>query len=282
MSKASEVVAIATAEIGYKEKASNANLDEKTANAGSANWTKYARDLADAGYYNGNKNGYAWCDVFVDWCFFKAFGKDKGQEIQCQTGPLGAGCTYSAQYYKEQGRYDKTPQVGDQVFFQANGEIGHTGIVVKVSETKITTVEGNSGDQVNQNTYTRASNYIAGYGHPKYDENDGGVIASTTQTTDSVSAATDTPEEKTEAAEKTVTVQLTQLSKGSEGPSVKTLQRIIRVRGINNRIDIDGEFGPITKAGVIALQKVLFPNEESEWDGVVGERTWTATLTKLN
>ena len=57
MSKASEIVAIALAQIGYKEKASNKNLDDPAANAGSANWTKYARDLASAGYYNGNKNG---------------------------------------------------------------------------------------------------------------------------------------------------------------------------------------------------------------------------------
>ena len=67
MAKASDVVKIALAEVGYKEKASNSQLDNPTANAGSNNYTKYARDLRDAGYYNGNKNGFAWCDVFVDW-----------------------------------------------------------------------------------------------------------------------------------------------------------------------------------------------------------------------
>ena len=85
MSKPSDIVTIALAEVGYREKASNASLDDKTANAGAANWTKYARDLAAAGYYNGNKNGYAWCDVFVDWCFFKAYGAVEGQRIQCQS-----------------------------------------------------------------------------------------------------------------------------------------------------------------------------------------------------
>ena len=49
MSKTSDIVAIALAEVGYKEKASNAYLDDKTANAGAANWTKYARHLAAAG-----------------------------------------------------------------------------------------------------------------------------------------------------------------------------------------------------------------------------------------
>ena len=57
--RASDVIAIALAEVGYKEKASNSQLDDKTANAGSNNYTKYARDLKNAGYYNGNKNGYA-------------------------------------------------------------------------------------------------------------------------------------------------------------------------------------------------------------------------------
>ena len=70
MSKASDVIKIALAEVGYREKATNANLDLATANAGTGNWTKYARDLWQQGYYNGNKNGYAWCDVFVDWCFW--------------------------------------------------------------------------------------------------------------------------------------------------------------------------------------------------------------------
>ena len=274
MSKASEIVAIALAQIGYKEKASNKNLDDPAANAGSANWTKYARDLASAGYYNGNKNGFAWCDVFVDWCFFKAYGKDEGQRIQCQTGPYGAGCTYSMQYYQQQGRCDKNPKVGDQIFFRYSGSSGadHTGIVVEVTSSQIVTVEGNSGNQVKRNTYARNYSCIIGYGHPLYDEADG--------TTAAPSPVAEI--KKTEATEKAVTVSLKQLSQGSTGAQVKTIQRIIYVCGINSKIDIDGDFGPITKAGVIDLQKKLFPNTSSEWDGVVGKNTWTAALTALN
>ena len=276
MSKASEIVAIALAQIGYKEKASNKNLDDPAANAGSANWTKYARDLASAGYYNGNKNGFAWCDVFVDWCFFKAYGKDEGQRIQCQTGPYGAGCTYSMQYYQQQGRCDKNPKVGDQIFFRYSGSNGadHTGIVVEVSSSQIVTVEGNSGNQVKKNTYARSNSTIIGYGHPLYDEDD------VTTAAPAPSPVAET--KKTEATEKAVTVSLNQLSQGSTGAQVKTIQRIIYVRGINSQISIDGDFGPITKAGVIALQKKLFPNTSSEWDGVVGKNTWTAVLTALN
>lgn len=175
---AETVLKIALAEVGYLEKAGNSNLDSPTGNAGYNNYTKYARDLASAGYYNGNKNGYAWCDVFVDWCFYKAYGKVKGQEIECQTGPYGAGCTMSAQYYKAQGRFDKAPQVGDQIFFyDSAGVIGHTGLVYAVNSTTVYTVEGNTsgasgvvanGGGVCKKSYSRGYGRIAGYGHPKY------------------------------------------------------------------------------------------------------------------
>lgn len=56
-----DLVALAESEVGYLEKASNAQLDDKTANAGGANYTKYARDLDAIGFYNGKKQGYAWC-----------------------------------------------------------------------------------------------------------------------------------------------------------------------------------------------------------------------------
>ena len=186
MAKVSDVVKIALAEVGYKEKASNSQLDNPTANAGSNNYTKYARDLRDAGYYNGNKNGFAWCDVFVDWCFYKAFGKTEGQRIECQTGDLGAGCKYSKQYYKNKGRCDRNPKVGDQIFFTSGGTISHTGIVTAVSGEKVTTVEGNSGDAVKKHTYSLSNSYIDSFGHPLYDEDEQKVEP--------------TPEQKTEPA----------------------------------------------------------------------------------
>lgn len=74
------LITIAKNEIEYLEKASNNNLDSKTANAGNNNYTKYARDLDTIpGFYNGKKQGFDWCDIFVDWCFAKAFGVDKAK-----------------------------------------------------------------------------------------------------------------------------------------------------------------------------------------------------------
>ena len=82
----SRVLAVAVAEIGYKEKASNSQLDDKTANAGSANYTKYARDFDKKypNWYNGKKNGFAWCDMFVDWCFLTAYGYETALRLLCQ------------------------------------------------------------------------------------------------------------------------------------------------------------------------------------------------------
>ena len=269
MCSPSRVIAIATAEIGYKEKATNASLDSPTANAGSGNWTKYARDLAAAGYYNGNKNGYEWCDVFVDWCFYKACGsKAEAQYVQCQTGPLGAAVNYSADYYRAQGRYDRTPRPGDQVFFQQNGKLVHTGIVTKVTAEQITTVEGNASNEVRRRTYGRSDSYIAGYGHPRYEG--------------SADVPALAPGEKVGPA---VTVSLNLLQTGSTGPQVKTVQRLLNAAGFTDARDRvlaeDGEFGANTKAAVIKVQKDLFPTESAQWDGIVGERTWSGLLRKL-
>lgn len=178
-----KVLAIAEAEVGYLEKASNSQLDNKTANAGSNNWTKYARDLYAAGYYNGNKNGYAWCDVFVDWLFYMASGKDAthAQEVECQTGEYGAGCTFSSRYYEYQGRFYKSnPKIGDQIFFGTDkNNITHTGIVYKVDANRVYTIEGNTsagndvvipnGGAVARKSYSLSSANIFGYGRPKYD-----------------------------------------------------------------------------------------------------------------
>lgn len=269
MSNPSDVVAIALAEVGYREKASNASLDDKTVNAGSGNWTKYARDLAAAGYYNGNKNGYAWCDVFVDWCFFKAYGAVEGQRIQCQTGNLGAGCIYSAQYFRQQGRYDKNPKVGDQVFFQSGGSIGHTGIVVEVTASTIVTVEGNSSDQVKKNTYSRASSYIAGYGHPLYSDSDGA-----SSTADSVPATT--------PVLTTCDVKVPLLKNGDNSAAVKNAQALLILKGYScggrfklGRETPDGEFGTTTEKSVKSFQG----KKKLAADGIIGSDTWTALLT---
>lgn len=180
------VVKIALSQLGYREKRSNSQLDETAANAGTNNYTKYARDLdAISGFYNGKKNGYAWCDIFVDWCFVKAYGVEKATELLCQKmGGSGAGCTYSLGYYSAKGRFVKRsegkPQVGDQIFFGTGvSNSTHTGLVVAVDDNSVHTVEGNTNDNptvvaegigVYYKTYALTKSSIIGYGRPNFDD----------------------------------------------------------------------------------------------------------------
>lgn len=167
----SKLLEIARAELGYKEKETNSQLDDKTANAGDGNWTKYARDLHSAGYYQAAKNGYAWCDMFVDWCFWKLAGEDKtkGEWLECQTGLYGAGCEWSSDCYRRAGRFDKNPQPGDQIFFGKTDAEEHTGIVEKIEDGKVHTIEGNASNMCKRCTYSLTSSRIVGYGHPCFD-----------------------------------------------------------------------------------------------------------------
>ena len=69
------LIKIAEAEIGYLEKKSNSQLDSKTANAGSANYTKYWRDVYPS------YQAQPWCAAFVSWCFEKAFGLETAKKL---------------------------------------------------------------------------------------------------------------------------------------------------------------------------------------------------------
>lgn len=176
-----KVIKIARAEVGYKEKESVMSLDSATANAGDNNFTKYARDLDNIkNFYNGRKQGCSWCDIFVDWCFYKAYGTTNARKLLCQPlKSLGAGCKYSMQYYKNKKQFYTVPEVGDQIFFSgSSGEAGHTGLVYKVTGSYVYTVEGNTsstsgvvdnGGCVAEKKYSIKNSRILGYGRPKYD-----------------------------------------------------------------------------------------------------------------
>lgn len=189
---ASKVVEIALGEVGYLEKKTNSQLDNKTANAGYNNYTKYARDLDNiSSFYNGKKNGYAWCDIFTDWVFVQAFGVEKAKELLCQPDKsYGAGCYYSARYYKNKGQfYTQNPKPGDQIFFwnSSKSDVAHTGIVYDVDRTYVYTVEGNTssdsgvvanGGGVFCKKYKLNYARIYGYGRPNYDvENSDGSVS---------------------------------------------------------------------------------------------------------
>jgi len=171
---ASAVVAVAAGEIGYLEKETNSQLDDKTANAGDENFTKYARDFDQKfpAWYNGKKNGFAWCDMFVDWCFLTAFGYENALRLLCQPErSCGAGCTYSLSYYRNRGQFHTSnPEPGDQIFFgNSINSSSHTGIVEKADGSRVYTIEGNTSDRVARRSYALNDSKIIGYGRPAYD-----------------------------------------------------------------------------------------------------------------
>ena len=262
---AKQLVEIATAEIGYHEKASNANLDSKTANSGNKNFTKYGRDLFNAGFFNGNKNGFDWCAQFPTWCAWKLTGKDKAkaEHILCVGGDLSAGCGFALKYYKAAGRFDKTPKVVEQIFVKYNLSdtsytADHTGIVVRVTDKLIETIEGNSGNEVKRKAYQRTDKTIIGYGHPRYDAE---------------------PENVVTKEVKTVKIEMPILRKGSTGAAVKTLQRLLRqLQYVNidgkTLIIVDGSFGSNTEAAVKRYQQ----KHLNGVDGIVGVKTWNKLL----
>ena len=179
-----KVVDIALAEIGYLEKASSAYLDDKYRNAGNKNYTKYGRDM-HALYPSVMDYPAAWCDAFVDWCFYKAYGISNAKKLLC--GNFDDYTVASAQLYKNEGAWYKTPEVGDQVFFtNASGGICHTGLVVKVNKSKriCWTVEGNTssaagvvanGGCVRKKSYEFDYVRVAGFGRPRYGQVSGYV-----------------------------------------------------------------------------------------------------------
>ena len=163
-----QVLDLAVKYIGYKEKASNKDLYSFDDNAGKGNYTMFQAELAKAGFWNNNKQGYEWCTSFVAWCFWRLCGNVEAKRILCLTGDYGASCVSWAKYYAAQARLFTKPQVGDQYFQRgSDGKPCHTGIVESVNCNTFVTIEGNYGNAVQRVTRYLGST-VYGFGRPKY------------------------------------------------------------------------------------------------------------------
>ena len=133
---AARIIEVALAEIGTVETGENL--------------TKYGKFT--------KADGLPWCGSFVNWCFDQAKVKL----------PSMVSTAAGAHKMKELGRFFETsPQLGDLCFmdFPHDGidRISHIGIVVKVGQSSVLTIEGNTsgdGDQRNGGMVMLKRRYI--------------------------------------------------------------------------------------------------------------------------
>ena len=168
-------------ERNYTEKDSLTDLNDKTKNAGDDNYTKYSQEVDALGVFSAQVQGQPWCATWVTDGFINTYGVDKGLDMLCQPSKNSnaACCGDAAEYYQKAGRWYTSPQVGDQVFFKTTKyQYAHTGIVTKVTDTEVTTIEGNTssekgvvsnGGAVTKKHYPVGYSGFKGFGRPKYE-----------------------------------------------------------------------------------------------------------------
>lgn len=262
MDKAIEkVILIAKNEEGYLEKKSNSQLDSKTANAGSANFTKYWRDIEPS------YQGQPWCAAFVSWCFMKAFGLEKAKKllkhwpyVYCPT--LGNLFTRNA-----------NPKIGDIVIFYHNGTFTHTGLVTAVIGDRFYTIEGNTSGAsgiIANGGGVCAKNYLnTQMPGTKFCTPDYSIVsdASAPAKPENTSSNTTQIGEKYMFEPKTVKA-------GDKNTSVLLLQEILKSRGFKGKnkkdLDLDWKAGDNTIYALKQYQK----SRGLDVDGVCGSATW--------
>lgn len=112
-----------------------------------------------------------WCACFVSWCANECGYIDSGVISKF------AGCINGVQWFKERGQWQDRnfePSAGQIIFYDwddengQDGEADHVGIVERVENGIVYTVEGNSGDACRQRQYAVGYYEILGYGCPAY------------------------------------------------------------------------------------------------------------------
>lgn len=133
-------------------------------------------NVSGAPYWSwyGFNSRVEWCACFVSWCANECGYIDAG------VIPKFAGCVWGVEWFRDRGLWQDNsyePRPGDIIFFDwdnkgssgsQDGESDHVGIVEKVENGTVYTIEGNSGDSCRENHYAVGYYEILGYGVPQY------------------------------------------------------------------------------------------------------------------
>ena len=244
-------------QIGYHEGDNNYNRY-----AASGDW--------DERFYGFSADNVPWCDVFADAAYITCFGFEDGARMTYQYPHGYAACSLSANAYRNNGAFYKTPEVGDQVFFYVDGDINHTGIVVAVNDMYNTfqCVEGNSSDSVAYTSYTITNPTIAGFGRPDW----------------SIVETSESDEEQSDVIHPQLrrTYLHLELGDGVGDPKeqVRVWQQFLLWWGMDlSEYGADGEYGHETYNATLAWQrKVKEIGGDVEINGVVDEDDWVEII----
>ena len=112
-----------------------------------------------------------WCACFVSWC------ANKCRYIDAGIIPKFSGCINGVDWFKDREQWignSFEPSPGMIIFFDWDDEDGqdgnadHVGIVEKVENGRVYTIEGNTSDSCRQRSYPVGYYQILGYGVPNY------------------------------------------------------------------------------------------------------------------
>lgn len=244
------LIAVAKNEIGYLEKATNAQLDSKTANAGYNNYTKYWRDIYPA------YQGQPWCACQISWDMMTAFGLETAKKL-LRHWPY-VYCPTMANLFTLYAN----PQVGDIVIFKHNGVFTHTGLVIKVQGDKFWTIEGNtsgaSGIVANGGGVCQKSYYNSQLPGTKFCRPDYSIVTSIKS-----GSSTNTS---------TTTTTKNWIEHGDRGNDVKNLQA--KLNKVGHNLEVDGICGNATVSAIKDFQEKY----NLTVDGQAGKNT----ITKLD
>lgn len=252
--------------------------------------------------YNSHKplaRGYkvkytdSWCAAFISALAIKCNATD--------IIPTECSCQKMIDLFKKLGVWieneNRTPNPGDIIFYdwQDDGEgdnkgwSDHVGIVEKVSNGKITVIEGNISNKVGRRTIAINAKCIRGYAAPKYEKEATVEAKPTTPTStatygkeqfirevqDAIGAKVDGIAGD-ETLSKTVTISR---YKNSTHPVVRAVQKYFNFLGYNCG-EVDGEAGELFEAAAIAYQQATGCTDDGEL--TAQNKTWKMLLGMIS